>query len=98
MSQFNKLTKLAIAVSVCIGLASCGGGGGGDSGASSGGGGGGGTVSGAAAKGIIQNGIVTLFDGAGNPLSTTSSPIRTSANGSYTATLSNASYAGPVFV
>lgn len=97
MSQFNKLTKLAIAASVCIGLASCGGGGG-DSGASSGGGSGGGTVSGAAAKGIIQNGIVTLFDGAGNPLSTTSSPIRTSANGSYIATLSNASYAGPVFV
>lgn len=96
MSQFNKLSKVVAALAVCVGVVSCGGGGGG--GSSSTGGGSGGTVSGAAAKGIIQNGIVTLRDAAGTQLQTTTSPVRTGTDGSYSAVLSNASYAGPVFV
>lgn len=94
MSQFNKFGKVAAAFAVCIGVVSCGGGGGGSSAS----GGGGGAVSGSAAKGIIQNGIVTLRDAAGAQLQTTASPVRTGADGSYSAVLSNPAYSGPVFV
>lgn len=95
MSHFNKLSKVAAALAVCIGVVSCGGGGGGSPSTS---GSSGGMVSGSAAKGIIQNGIVTLRDAAGAQLQTTTSPVRTGTDGSYSAVLSNTSYAGPVFV
>ncbi|HEX4918892.1 MAG TPA: hypothetical protein VFV43_13400 [Limnobacter sp.] len=97
MSNYSKVSKIAAAIAVTVGLVSCGGGGGGSS-AGGGGGGGGGVVSGAAAKGIIQNGIVTLKDAAGNTLATSPTVVRTGSDGSYNATLTNAGYAGPVFV
>ena len=95
MKKMYKLGQVAAAIALCIGVASCGGGGGGSGApaASSGG-----SISGAAAKGIVRNGIVTLRDAGGAALQTTVSPVRTGDDGSYTATLSNSNYAGPVFV
>lgn len=92
----KKILSMAIAGLSTIALLSACGGGGGD-GASGTGGTSGGTVSGSAAKGLIQNGIVTLKDGAGQVLQTRQSPVRTANNGSFTAVLST-NYTGPVFV
>lgn len=74
-------------------LSACGGGGGGStaSGSSSG------TVTGSAAKGLIQNGIVTLKNGAGQVLSTRTTPVRTDNEGRFSAQLTS-NYSGPVFV
>lgn len=94
MSQLIALGKVVAVFAVCIGVVSCGGGGAGSTASSNSGG----TVSGSAAKGIIQNGIVTLRDAAGAQLQTTTSPVRTGVNGSYSAVLSNPAYSGPVFV
>lgn len=94
MSQSVALGKVIAALAVCVGIVSCGGGGAGSTTSSNSGG----TVSGSAAKGIIQNGIVTLRDASGAQLQTTTSPIRTGTDGSYSAVLSNPAYSGPVFV
>lgn len=92
----KKILNMAITGLSTIALLSACGGGGGDS-ASGTGGTSGGTVSGSAAKGLIQNGIVTLKNGAGQVLQTRQSPVRTANDGSFTAVLST-NYTGPVFV
>lgn len=91
----KKILSMAIAGLSTVALLSACGGGGGDSGGSSTTSGS--TVTGSAAKGIIQNGIVTLKNGAGQVLQTRQSPVRTANDGSYTAVLSS-NYSGPVFV
>jgi len=74
-----------------IALSACGGGGGDSSPAA--GGGGGGTVTGAAAKGIVKNGIVTVKDANGQVIGTGRT---NNTDGSYSIDVGD--YAGPVFV
>lgn len=95
MQTIKKLTAGVAIVAAAFALASCGGGGGGG-GTAAGGGGSGSMVSGAAAKGIVINGIVTLKDGAGNTLETTPAQVLTNETGSFTADVGD--YVGPVFV
>jgi len=75
-----------------IALSACGGGGG-DGSPAAGGGGGGGTVTGAAAKGIVKNGIVTVKNANGQVIGTGRT---NNTDGSYSVDVGD--YAGPVFV
>ncbi|MEW6206333.1 MAG: hypothetical protein AB1516_13530 [Pseudomonadota bacterium] len=74
-----------------LALSACGGGGG--DGSPAAGGGGGGTVTGAAAKGIVKNGIVTVKDANGQVIGTGRT---NTTDGSYSVNVGD--YAGPVFV
>ncbi len=74
-----------------LALSACGGGGG--DGSPAAGGGGGGTVTGAAAKGIVKNGIVTVKNPNGQVIGTGRT---NNTDGSYSVDVGD--YAGPVFV
>jgi|GEM_PF-5041039 len=74
-----------------LALSACGGGGG--DGSPAAGGGGGGTVTGAAAKGIVKNGIVTVKNANGQVIGTGRT---NNTDGSYSVDVGD--YAGPVFV
>lgn len=94
MYALKKLTAGAAIITGIFALAACGGGGDGSGTAASGGSGT--APGGTAALGFVNNGIVTLKDGAGNTLTTTPAQVLTGMDGSFTADVGD--YTGPLFV